>query len=96
MSDRMDYPFVGNADGPDVYPIREDVPAELWGKPIEKKPKNYWKEQFKNEKIEEYKTKINYDVWADVSNVKYNVKVNYNVQPQTSDITDSGNRDNKS
>ena len=49
MSNRMDYPFVGNTDGPDVYPIREDVPAELWGKPIEKKPKNYWKKQFKNQ-----------------------------------------------
>ena len=47
-------------------------------------------------KIDEYKTKINYDVWADVSNVKYNMEVNYNVHPQTSDTTESKNRDNKS
>ncbi len=38
-------------------------------------------------KIDEYKTKINYDVWADVSNVKYNMEVNYNVQPQRSEST---------
>ena len=92
MSDRMDYPFVGSTDESEVYPMREDVPAELWGKRIEKKMS---RKKWKN-KVEEYKSKINYDVWADVSNVKYNVKVNYNVQPQTSDITDSGNRDNKS
>ena len=47
-------------------------------------------------KLEEYKSKINYDVWADVSNVKYNMEVNYNVHPQTSDTTESKNRDNKS
>tara|TARA_B100000029_G_scaffold363117_1_gene356160 strand:- start:1333 stop:1551 length:219 start_codon:yes stop_codon:yes gene_type:complete len=46
--------------------------------------------------LKEYKSKINYDVWADVSNIKYNVKVNYNVQSQTGNIADSGNRDNKS
>ena len=57
-----------------------------WGKV----PKEY-----KN-KLEEYKSKINYDVWADVSNIKYNMKVNYNVQSQTGDIADSENRDNKS
>ena len=88
----MDYPFVGSTDESEVYPMREDVPAELWGKRIEKKmAKGKWET-----KVEEYKSKINYDVWADVSNVKYNVKVNYNVQSQTSDTTDSGNRDNKS
>ena len=38
-------------------------------------------------KIDEYKAKINYDVWADVSNVKYNMEVNYNVQPQRSEST---------
>ena len=47
-------------------------------------------------KIDEYKAKINYDVWADVSNVKYNMEVNYNVHPQTSDTTKTDNRDNKS
>ena len=51
--------------------------------------------EYKN-KLEEYKSKINYDVWADVSNIKYNMKVNYNVQSQTGDIADSENRDNKS
>ena len=76
-----------------------------WGKVPEEykedKPMHpYWKKQFENEKlptkIDEYKAKINYDVWADVSNIKYNVKVNYNVHPQKSDTTDSGNGDNKS
>ena len=33
----MDYPFVGSTDESEVYPMREDVPAELWGKRIEKK-----------------------------------------------------------
>ena len=88
----MDYPFVGSTDESEVYPMREDVPAELWGKRIEKKMS---RKKWKN-KVEEYKSKINYDVWADVSNVKYNIEVNYNVQSQTSDTTDSGNRDNKS
>ena len=59
-----------------------------WGKV----PKEYAHET----KLEEYKRKINYDVWADVSNVKYNMEVNYNVHPQTSDTTESKNRDNKS
>ena len=53
-------------------------------------------EMTKETKLEEYKRKINYDVWADVSNVKYNMKVKYNVQPLTGDTTGSGNRDNKS
>ena len=63
-----------------------------WNKEVgwSKVPKEY-----KN-KLEEYKSKINYDVWADVSNIKYNMKVNYNVQSQTADIADSENRDNKS
>ena len=71
-----------------------------WGKV----PKEYcienWSKQFDNEKLptklDEYKAKINYDVWADVTNVKYNMKVNYNVHPQTSDTTKTDNRDNKS
>ena len=59
-----------------------------------------WNKQFQNEKLptklDEYKAKINYDVWADVTNVKYNMEVNYNVHPQTSDTTKTDNRDNKS
>ena len=55
MSNRMDYPFVGNTDGPDVYPIREDVPAELWGKPIEKKP--IGKNNLKMKKLKNIKPK---------------------------------------
>jgi hypothetical protein len=47
-------------------------------------------------KLEEYKSKINYDVWADVSNVKYNMKVNYNVQSQDSESTRTDNRNDKS
>ena len=59
-----------------------------WGKV----PKEYAYET----KLEEYKRKINYDVWADVSNVKYNMKVNYNVQSQDSESTRSKNRNDKS
>ena len=71
-----------------------------WGKVPKEYSMDNWNKQFDNEKLptklDEYKTKINYDVWADVSNVKYNMKVNYNVHPQTSDTTESKNRDNKS
>ena len=59
-----------------------------WGKV----PKEYAHET----KLEEYTRKINYDVWADVSNVKYNMKVNYNVQSQDSESTRSKNRNDKS
>jgi len=59
-----------------------------WGKV----PKEYAHET----KLEEYTHKINYDVWADVSNVKYNMKVNYNVHPQTSDTTKRKNRNDES
>ena len=56
----------------------------------------YWNKQFQNEKLptklDEYKAKINYDVWTDVTNVKYNMEVNYNVHPQTSDTTRTDNR----
>jgi hypothetical protein len=55
-------------------------------------PKEYAHET----KLEEYKSKINYDVWTDVSNVKYNMKVNYNVQTQDSESTRSKNRNDKS
>ena len=71
-----------------------------WGKVPKEFSMENWNKQFQNEKIpnkiDEYKAKINYDVWADVSNVKYNMKVNYNVHPQTSDTTKTDNRDNKS
>ena len=46
-----------------------------WGK-VPKEYADNWEKQFVNEelpketKLEEYKRKINYDVWADVSNVK--------------------------
>ena len=59
-----------------------------WGKV----PKEYAHET----KLEEYTRKINYDVWADVSNVKYNMKVKYNVQSQDSESTRSKNRNDKS
>ena len=59
-----------------------------WGKV----PKEYAHET----KLEEYTRKINYDVWADVSNVKYNMKVNYNVQTQDCESTRSKNRNDKS
>ena len=59
-----------------------------WGKV----PKEYAHET----KLEEYTRKINYDVWADVSNVKYNMKVKYNVQSQDSESTRTDNRNDKS
>ena len=71
-----------------------------WGKVPKEYSMENWSKQFQNEKLptklDEYKAKINYDVWADVTNVKYNMEVNYNVHPQTSDTTESKNRDNKS
>ena len=71
-----------------------------WGKVPKEYSMENWNKQFQNEKLptklDEYKAKINYDVWADVTNVKYNMEVNYNVHPQTSDTTESKNRDNKS
>ena len=71
-----------------------------WGKVPKEYSMENWNKQFQNEKLptklDEYKAKINYDVWADVTNVKYNMEVNYNVHPQTSDTTKTDNRDNKS
>ena len=71
-----------------------------WGKVPKEYSMENWSKQFQNEKLptklDEYKAKINYDVWADVTNVKYNMEVNYNVHPQTSDTTKTDNRDNKS
>ena len=71
-----------------------------WGKVPKEYSMENWNKQFQNEKLptklDEYKAKINYDVWADVTNVKYNMEVNYNVHPQTSDTTESENRNNKS
>ena len=71
-----------------------------WGKVPKEYSMENWNKQFQNEKLptklDEYKSKINYDVWADVTNVKYNMEVNYNVHPQTSDTTKTDNRDNKS
>ena len=71
-----------------------------WGKVPKEYSMENWNKQFQNEKLptklDEYKAKINYDVWTDVTNVKYNMEVNYNVHPQTSDTTESKNRDNKS
>ena len=71
-----------------------------WGKVPKEYSMENWNKQFQNEKLptklDEYKAKINYDVWVDVTNVKYNMEVNYNVHPQTSDTTKTNNRDNKS
>ena len=62
-----------------------------WGKVPKEYSMENWNKQFQNEKLptklDEYKAKINYDVWADVTNVKYNMEVNYNVQPQRSEST---------
>ena len=71
-----------------------------WGKVPKEYSMENWSKQFDNEKLptklDEYKAKINYDVWADVTNVKYNMEVNYNVHPQTIDTTKTDNSDNKS
>ena len=53
-------------------------------------------------KLEEYKSKINYDVWEDVTSVPYNITVNYSmkaseyVQPRTDKPTRSNDRNDKS
>ena len=52
-----------------------------WGKVPKEYSMENWNKQFQNEKLptklDEYKAKINYDVWADVTNVKYNMEVNF-------------------
>jgi|TARA_Y100000296_G_scaffold13711_1_gene15949 hypothetical protein len=84
--------LIGKRD--DVYPCREDVPADLWGKPIPPKSErkkmsnpiydsiwNPWDKAYKNIKL----------------NVTYNMKVkNYDVQSQDSESTRTNDRDNKS
>ena len=83
-----------------IYTQRQWDREVGWGKVPKEYSMENWNKQFQNEKLptklDEYKAKINYDVWADVSNVKYNMEVNYNVHPQTSDTTKTDNRDNKS
>jgi len=62
-----------------------------WGKV----PKEYAHET----KLEEYTRKINYNIWADVSNVKvtYNMKeFNDELQSHSSGTTTTNNRNNKS
>jgi len=52
--------------------------------------------KYKN-KLEEYKDKINYDVWADVSHAPYNMKEdNDELQSHTSETTRTHNRNDKS
>ena len=60
-----------------------------WGK----MPEKY---KYKN-KLEEYKDKINYDVWEDVSHAPYNMKEdNDELQSHTSETTRTHNRNDKS
>ena len=53
-------------------------------------------------KLEEYKDKINYDVWDDVTSVPYNLTVNYSmkaneyVQSHNNSSAGTNDRDNKS
>ena len=53
-------------------------------------------------KLEEYKDKINYDVWNDVTSVPYNLTVNYSmkaneyVQSHNNSSAGTNDRDNKS
>ena len=109
MSERMDYPYVGddtikgdrveiiNAEAPfeeiEVYPVREDVPADLWGKPIPPKSErkkmtsplydsiwNPWNKAYKNIKL----------------NVTFNMKVKKNdIQSQDSESTRTDNGNDK-
>ena len=89
---------IHNAEAPfeeiEVYPVREDVPADLWGKPIPPKSErkkmsnpiydsiwNPWQKSYKNITL----------------NVTYNMKVkNYDIQSQNSETTRTNDRDNKS
>ena len=95
---RSDQIEIINAEAPfeevGVYPVREDVPADLWGKPIPPKSErkkmtsplydsiwNPWNKAYKNIKL----------------NVKFNMKVKKNdVQSQDSESTRTNDRDNKS
>ena len=60
------------------------------------------KDDWVREALEEYKDKINYDVWNDVTSVPYNLTVNYSmkaneyVQPRTDKPTRSNDRNDKS
>ena len=77
-----------------IYTQRQWDREVGWGKV----PKEYREE----EKPIQYKSKINYDVWEDVTSVPYNITVNYSmkaseyVQPHTSKPTRSNNGDDKS
>ena len=91
---------IHNAEAPfeeihnDVYPVREDVPADLWDIPIPPKSErkkmsnpifdsiwNPWDKAYKNIKL----------------NVTFNMKVkNNDVQSQDSESTRTNDRDNKS
>ena len=89
---------IHNAEAPfeeiEVYPVREDVPADLWGKPIPPKSErkkmsnpiydsiwNPWNKAYKNIKL----------------NVTFNMKVKKNdIQSQDSESTRTNDRDNKS
>tara|TARA_Y100001963_G_C6746054_1_gene431645 strand:+ start:209 stop:514 length:306 start_codon:yes stop_codon:yes gene_type:complete len=76
----------------DVYPCREDVPADLWGKPIVKRKSkmsnpqfdslwNPWNTSYKNIKV----------------NVTFNMKVKDNyVHPQRSEVTKRKNHNDES
>ena len=56
----------------------------------------------KETKLEEYKRKINYDIWSDATSVPYNITVNYSmkaneyVQSRTDKPTRSNDRNDKS
>ena len=56
----------------------------------------------KETKLEEYKRKINYDIWSDATSVPYNITVNYSmkaneyVQSRTDKPTRSNNGNDKS
>tara|TARA_B100000424_G_scaffold135448_1_gene102769 strand:- start:367 stop:669 length:303 start_codon:yes stop_codon:yes gene_type:complete len=84
------------------------VPEEYKHKEKEKPRHPYWEKQLGLEgeelttKLEEYKDKINYDVWSDATSVPYNITVNYSmkaneyVQSRTDKPTRSNNRNDKS
>ena len=96
---RSDQIEIINAEAPfaeihnDVYPVREDVPADLWGTPIPPKSErkkmtsplydsiwNPWNKAYKNIKL----------------NVTFNMKVKKNdVQSQDSESTRTDNGNNK-
>ena len=75
---------------PEVYPIREDVPAELWGKPIVKR-----KSKMSNPQFDSLWNPWNTSYKNITINVNYTMKAKDYVQSQTSETTRTDNGNDK-